>query len=436
VRERRQGRTILRVIALIALIGIFVFLGQIFAQDGEPVPPPGDEAGGAPPPGEGAMPPGGEAMPPGMEGMPGMPGMPGMGGGGGGAGGLEWTEQEMPEELVKTYDQFLAETGTPRAMIPDNFLEDDQGEPRKATDTEWRQLQRIYAARELGGPAEGGAGKPGYGLATRIQREIVVKEAEVADVQYLYEKGLDNFSFEIGFPQYEHSAIRPGSNSIPVSIGVIMKVKPGVAQRYPSLVYRKLKKYDFYGTDRQIFRINDYEGGIWAPKEIYLYNGAVSEWNSLWGQNSVRLTLYDASGDTIATATQPAGHTGGICAKLLYPDELNYAPMNETIIAPQDKSFEGGRLNLPGKKGWYYNFSFSIPLGELSGLDRAEAVLIGAGGREGARGATQPPPMDSATYEGDASRASVQSGASHASDVARSGVGMSGYSLSGPMLGI
>ncbi len=427
MRGRRQGRTILRVVALIAIFGTFVFLGEIFAQ----------EEGMEPPPDIGGMP-GGEEMPPGMEGMPGGPGMPGMPGmtgmaGGGGAGGLQWTEQEMPEELVKTYDEFLAQTGTPGAMIPENFLEDDQGVPRKATENAWRQLQRVYAAREIGGPAEGGvAGKPGYGLATRIQRELAVKEAEVADVQYVYEKGLDNFSFEIGFPQYEHSAIRPGTSTIPVRIGVIMKVKPNVAQRYPSLIYRKLKKYDFYGTDRQIFRIHDYEGGIWNPKEIYLYNGAVSEWNSLWGQNSVRLTLYDSTGDTIASATQSAGHTGGICAKLLYPDELNYAPMNEMIIAPQDKSFEGGNLNLPGKKGWYYSFSFSVPLGELSGLDRAEAVLIGAGGREGARGATQPPPPD-ATYEGEASRAAVQAGVDRATGSARRGVASSGYSVSGPI---
>ena len=413
MREPRQGRTILRLVALISILSIFVFLGQPFAQEPGMEPP---------------MDPG---MEPGME--PGM-GMPGMGGGAA-AGGLTWSQQEMPEELTKTYDAFLAETGTARAAIPENFLYDDQGEPRENTNDQWRQLQRIYAARAVGGPAAAGAlaGKPGYGLATRIQNEIAVKSSEVADVQFLYEKGLDNFSFEIGYPQYEHSAITPGANVVPVSIGVIMKVKPNVAQRYPSLVYRKLKKYDFYGTDREIFHIHDYEGGIWNPKKIYLYSGAVSTWNSLWSGNAVRLTLYDASGDQIASATQSAGHTGGICAKLLYPDELNYAPMHETIIPPRDKSFEGGNLNLPYKKGWYYNFSFSIPIGELAALDRAEAVLVGSGGQEGSRGASKPAPLDTSGYEGEASRAAVQAGVDRATATARRGVASSGYSLGPPI---
>ena len=424
MRERRQGRTIVIVVALIAIVGTFAFLGQIFAQ-GE-APPPGIDEG---------MEPGGDpGMMEGEMGMMGPPGMggPGMGGGGGGGGGLAWTRSEMPEELTMTYDEFLAETGRPRAEIPENFIYDEDDNAKKNTENEWMQLQRIYAGRT--GPAGEAteAGKPGYGIATRVQRQIAIKESEIADVNYLYEKGLDNFSFEIRFPQFDDSDIRPGTSTVPIRVGVIMKVKPGVAQRYPSLVYRKLKKYDFYGTDRQIFRIHDYEGGIWAPKEIYLYNGAVSEWNSLWGQNSVRLTLYSASGDRIVSSEQSAGHTGGILANLLYPNELNYAPMNETIIAPQDKSFEGGNLNLPYKEGWYYNFSFNIPLGELASLDRAEAVLVGAGGVEGSRGQSQaPPPQQMDDFGG--SRASLQAGVERATGTARRGVGMSGYSLGPPV---
>jgi hypothetical protein len=347
------------------------------------------------------------------------------GGGGGGAGGLAWTEQEMDEDLTMTYDEFLDETGAQPAMLPDNFIYDDEDNPKENTENQWLQLQRIYSRREGPTAAAGEAGKPGYGMATRIQRAMAVKEAEVADVNYLYEKGLNNFSFEIGFPEFEQSAIRPGTSSIPITVGVIMKVKPGVAQRYPSLVYRKLKKYDFYGTDREIFRIHDYEGGVWNPKEIYLYSGAASEWGTLWGQNSVRLTLYDAAGDQIVSGTQSAGHGADILARLLYPSELNYAPMHETIIAPQDKSFEGGSLNLSGKKGWYYSFSFNIPLSDLAGLDRAEAVLIGAGGIEGSSGQTQAPPPEAFDSGADA-RASVQSGAEQATGAARRGVSMSG----------
>ncbi|MGI5816655.1 MAG: hypothetical protein ACOX9R_01015 [Armatimonadota bacterium] len=407
MREQRRGRTILIVIAIIAVAGVFVFLGQIFAQDEfvDDMPPMDDEM---------------------------MMGMDGFGmGPAAAAGGLAWTEQEMPEELTMTYEEFLAETGQPRALIPDNFLFDEDDQPKKNTENQWMQLQRIYAGREIVGVEVAAAGKPGYGLATSIQREIAVKEAEIADVNYLYEKGLDNFSFEVRYPQVNRSAIGPGTTSVPIEVGVIMKVKSGVDQRYGSLVYRKLKKYDFYGTDRQIFRIHDYEGGIWNPKQIYLYNGSVSAWNSLWQQNSIRLTLYDVSGRQIVSSTQSAGHTGGILAKLLYPDDLNYAPANETIVGAQDKNFQGGNLNLPGKKGWYYSFSFNIALAELAGLHRAEAVLVGSGGVEGSRGQTRTPPPDATDFG--ASRAAVQAGAERATDVARRGVGMSGYSLGPPV---
>ncbi len=413
MRERRQGRTIVIVVAVIALLTSLIFLGNIFAQP-EGGPPAGEMEPGAPGPG--------------MEGEMGMGmGMPG-GGGGGGAEGIAWTEEDMDEDLEMTYDEFLDRTGRQPAMIPDNFLYTEEDEAKENTENQWMQLQRVYSRREGPAAEAGVAGKPGYGLTTRIQREIAVKEAEIADVRYLYEKGLNNFSFEIGYPQVEHSAIRPGTTSVPIQVGVIMKVKPGVAQRYPSLVYRKLKKYDFYGEDRQIFRIHDYEGGIWNPKEIYLYNQAASEWSSLWGQNSVQLTLYDAAGDQVVSGTQSAGHGAGILADLLHPDELDYQPRHETRIPPRDKSFEGGNLNLTGKKGWYFSFSFTVPLSDLSGLDRAEAVLIGAGGIEGSSGQTQAPPPEQ-TNEFSGSRASMQSGGEEATGRARRGVAMSGAQI-------
>lgn len=408
MRERRRGRTILIVIASVALVGTSAFLSQIFAQ--EDMPPD--------------MPP--EMMEDDMF-MDDM-GMMGPGVGAPSPGvGLAWTEQEMPEELTMTYEEFLARTGMPRAAIPDNFLFDKDGNPRRNTENQWRQLQRIYADRALVAVDVARAGTPGFGLATRIQRQMAIKEAEIADVNYLYEKGLESFSFDIRYPQFDDSAITPGATSVPIRVGVIMKVKPGVDQRYPSLVYRKLKKYDFYGTDRQIFRIHDYEGGMWNPKQIHLYNGAVSAWNNLWQQNSIQLSLYDATGRQIVSSTQSAGHTGGILAKLLYPDTLNYAPMHETIMGGQDKRFTGGNLNLPGTKGWYYDFTFNIPLADLSGLDRAEAVLVGAGGVQGSRGQTSAPPPGTGDYG--ASRAAVQAGADRATDVARRGVGMAGYSM-------
>lgn len=410
MRDRRQGRTILIVLAVIAAAGIFVFLGQIFAQE----PPPPEAAPGAEP-----------GMEPGMEAgmMPGMEGM-GMGMGMGAAGGaLEWTHQPMPDELTMTYDEFLAKTGYQRAAIPDVFIFDDAGEPRKYTQNQWAQLHRIYAGRREGVAAAPVAGRPGYQLSVRLNREMSVKQKELDAVNWLYQVGLDSFTFEIGYPQVRHADVRPGATSIPIEVGVIMKPKPGIEQRYPSLVYRKLKPFDNYGEDRQLFRIVDYEGGMWNPKEVWLWNGAVSEWNRLWSANVVQLTLYDVDGRRLVTGTQPAGHTGGICAKLVYPDELNYAPMFETIVPPRDHSFEGGQLNLDYKKGWYYSFSFTIPMAKLASLDRAEAVLIGAGGQEGSRGATQAPPPD-ATFAGESSRAAAAAGAEQAMSTARTNLPM------------
>ena len=114
---------------------------------------------------------------------------------------------------------------------------------------------------------------------------------------------------------------------------------------------------------------------------------------------------------------QAAGLGGDICSKLLYPDELNYAPMHETIIPPRDYTFEGGKLNLDYKKGWYYNFSFTVPLAQLAGLDRAEAVLIGAEGVEGSRSATQAAPPRPVRQM--SSQAAAQAGGEAAADTAR-----------------
>ncbi|MGC9319228.1 MAG: hypothetical protein ACP5KN_14440, partial [Armatimonadota bacterium] len=368
MRDRRQGRTILTVLAILAIIGTLAFLGQIFAQEmGEPPGMPPEAAGG--PGGAGPMPP---------EEMGGEMGMGAGMGGGAPAGGLRWESNtdQFREELLMTYEEFLAETGQPRALIPDAYLYDEEDNPQKYTESQWMQLQRIYAGRRVVEEVAVTAGKPGFGLATRLNREIAVKQKELDAVRHLYEVGLNSFTFEISYPQVRSEDIRPGTSNIPVQIGVIMKPKPGIEKRFPSLVYRKLRPFDNYGTDRQLFHIVDYEGGIFNPKKVWLWNGAVSEWNSLWGQNSIELTLYDVTGDDIISATQPAGLSGGICADLVHPRDLNYAPLHETKIPPRDLSFEGGSLDLDYTKGWYYSFSLTVPLGQLSALDRAEAVLI------------------------------------------------------------
>lgn len=405
--HRRQGRIATAVIAVVAILGFTLFLGQLFAQQ-EEVP---DEAAMA----------GEEAA----EGM-GM-GMPGGAAAAPGGGALEWTDQPMPEEWTKTYDDFLAETGLPRALIPDFFVFQKDGTPKKYTKNQWSQLHRIYATRRAVTVAEERIGHPGGGLAERVTNEQAAKANERQAVRELYEQGLANFWFEIGYPQVRSQDIIPGVPTVPVEVGVIMHVKPNVAKRYPSLVHRRLKRFDNYGVDRAVFRVVDYEGGVWNPKVLWLWNGSITEWNNLWSQNAVSLTLYDVDGSRIVTAQQAAGLSGDICAKLVYPDELNYAPIHELNIPPKDYAFEGGKLNLDYKKGWYYSFSFTLPVAQLGALDRAEALLIGAGGVEGSRSATQAAPPTVALAG--ASRAAVQTGAGEAADTARTYLPMMGQQI-------
>jgi hypothetical protein len=397
--HRRQGRSATAVIAIVAILGFVLFLGQLFAQEGE-VP---EEAV----PEEMAA----EEMGPGAMGGPGAAAPRG--------GALAWTDEtdQLPKELTKTYDDFLAETRLPRALIPDYFVFEKDGTPKKYTKNQWSQLHRIYATRRAVAVAEERIGRPGGGLAERVTNELAAKDNERQAVRELYEQGLVNFWFEIGYPQVRSQDLVPGVTAVPVEIGVIMHVKPNVAKRYPSLVHRRLQKFDNYGVDRAAFRIVDYEGGVWNPKVLWLWNGSITEWNSLWSQNVVTLTLYDVDGGRIVSGQQAAGLSGDICAKLVYPDELNYAPIHELNIPPRDYAFEGGKLNLDYKKGWYYSFSFTLPVAQLGALDRAEAMLIGAGGVEGSRSATQAAP--SAAALAGASRAAVQAGTGRAMDTAR-----------------
>ncbi len=442
VRDRRYGRTLMVLLIIVTLAGTAIFVSTLFAQDDdapEEIDPASDPAAGDPaaggadevdPTGAPEVDPGGPPMDdPGMimdPGMMGGMGMPGMGMGAA-AASLVWTEEAMPEELVKTYSEYCAETGQGRVLIPDVYLFDADDETKKYTDNQWAQLQRIYAGKKAG--PEAVVGRPGNALSDRVTRVLTVKENELATVRRVYEQGLDNFSFRVGFPQMELDQINPGTSSVTIEVGVIMSVKPNVAKRYPTLVYRALKKFDNYGTDRDIFRIVDYEGGMWNPKQIRLWSGAISEWERLWGANEIVLNLYDVDGDRVVTGRQSAQHTGGICAKLVHPDELNYAPMFETLMPAKDYTFEGGKLNLDYSKGWYYSFSFSIPVAQLAGLDRAEVQLLGADGLEGSSGRTQAAPSNGGSMAGGSSRDAAAAGADQAMDRARTGLPMMGQTI-------
>ncbi len=427
-QNRRYGRVLLVALIVATLIGTAVFVSSLFAQGGEAAPPV--DPGGAP-----GMDPG---MDPGMMGEPGMMGGMGMGGASAGTT-LTWTNSNpVDEDLQMSYDTFLGKSGLSRAMIPDVYMHDADGVEEKYSYNQWAQLHRIYSGRVVAGGGGADEGRPGNALAARVNNEVAVKTNELETVQRVYGQGLDNFAFKVGFPQMESGQITPNSNSVSIDVGVIMSVRPNVAKRYPSLVYRALKKFDNYGVDRQIFRIVDYEGGVWNPKKVWLWNGAVTEWNRLWSANEIVLTLFDVDGDRIVSGRQSAQQDGGICAKLVHPDELNYAPMFETLMPAKDYTFEGGHLNLDYSRGWYYNFSFSVPLSQLAGLDRAEVQLIGANGAEGSRGETQAPVITdsytrasaaAAAPQDDSSQDAAQAGGEAAMDAARTGLPMMGQTV-------
>lgn len=321
-----------------------------------------------------------------MGGMPG--GMPG-GAPGGGGGGMTWKTYDAPAELTMTYEQFLSQTGEKRANIPGPFLT-KAGAPAKYTKNEWYQLGRLYATAEADegkGPVEGQMGKMLLGI---YEPWAQVTHHQLKTVGKAYLRGLNIWTFEVGAPanihgdmQWETATLR----RVDIEVPVVMRVKASAQRSYPESVYQMLKPFDCLGmgdtaggrvsvTSRP-FHIVTQKGGYWRPRVLNLQPETIAAWEALWAINQVKLTLLDRKGKEIVSSTIPAGHSGGILAKIVNPDVIYHTPRYRLLLPPEGNKFMGGKWHVDGTRGWLYSFRFSLPVEQARLIHSAKAEYIG-----------------------------------------------------------
>lgn len=400
--HNRRVQIIILAVSVVAIAAIVLLQTVPWAQGGPPPGGPGGPAPGGPPGGPGAPPggapggPGGPGGPPPGMGGPGGPGgmpggMPGAPGGAPAGGTFQWKTYPAPPELSVTYDQWLAQTGTKRAALPQAFLIDDTTKlPAKHTPNEWFQLQRIYGARgtEAKGPVEGRVGKR---LMAMLEPWPAAAVCQAKALIEAYKAGLHSFTFEIGAPtggkidwELTTAAVTKVNQ---IQIPVVMHVRPSAQKSYGELVYRKLKAFDCWGLGEQHgneivntsapFSIITYKGGFWQPRVLRLEPEMGAIWGALWSANQVKLTLYDRQHKEIISATQSAGHSGGILGDMLYPNKIYYSPRYKLLLPPEGYKFGGGKWHVDGTKGWLYVFSFDLPAADAKRIDSAKAEYIG-----------------------------------------------------------
>lgn len=119
---------------------------------------------------------------------------------------------------------------------------------------------------------------------------------------------------------------------------------------------------------------------MYRPHTFYLADETIQVWNYLWNLLQVRLRLYDTEKTMITQAPQPSGLTPSIFTQMVHPPTIYYTPRYRLLLSPEDNKFEGGRLNLNGKRGWYFEFDFQMSREDLKALDDARARLIVDGG--------------------------------------------------------
>jgi hypothetical protein len=312
----------------------------------------------------------------------------GMGGRGGGGGAMTWQVYEAPEELTMTYDEFIAKTGEARAAIPAPFLRKTDGAPEKFTRNEWSQFQRLY----------GGAGKAVDEAAPGRIGKGLVKAGEDADAYHYhalkamaqaYLHGLNNFTFEVGYPQIDFGTfgiIGGSGGNVTVRVPVVMRVKQGAASSYPEYVYRTLRKFDCLGmaipqgngvgNTSEPFYVHTQKGGMWQPHAVNLPAQSGALWSAAWASHAVGLALYDPNGQIIDLSLQPAGQSGGILAKMLNPDVIYFSPRYKLLLWPEGRTQSGARWNVSGTRGWAYEFSFSMTRDQARRIHRAKAKLV------------------------------------------------------------
>ena len=337
----RRTIFIVSLVAIAAFLALFIFLSSLSAQ------------------GPGGGPPGG--------------GAPG-GGGGGGGGGLSYSETHADALLEKTYPEYLA--GRPPVPIPQALLVDDKGQPMKRTDSAWNEYEMLYAktAETAEVKAASAPGRVGKVLTQQMQLQLaVIKKENVAMIRAMG-AAAGAFTFEVGYPQYDSTAVTPAGTT--VRVGVIMRVKKSLSQNYGSTIYRLLKPYDNYGPGRVPFTFVTYQGGYYRPQSLMLHPTSVAVWNALWATPTVALVLKDVKGGVIVAANQSAGFNLNAPTLIAYPPEIRRTPAFAYLMPEADRLFNGGKMNLDYTRGWYYEFAFSLNMEDLARLDHAAAGIV------------------------------------------------------------
>lgn len=340
-----------------------------------------------------------EMMGPGMD--MGMAGGPGGGGAGAGGHSYQWTENAMPEELLMNYGEFLAQEGQAPVPLPEVYLMEEDGTPKRYTRNMWYSLARVYADETLDVP-QPLTGQPGGKMWNQVYLEAAVKHNEVNVIWERWKDALTNFWFEVGHPRigpqllrydWERKAmhnpdgtVRWGRweatlpDSFTITVPVVMHVKDGCQKNYGRKFYNALKKFDNPGHGRSPFEFVTWDGGAYRKARFYLADETIQVWNDLWGRVQVQLRLFDPEGKEIVRAAQPSGLTPGLFTQMLHPPTIYYNPRYRLLLPPDDQKFNGGRLNLDGKEGWYFEFEFTLTKDQLKALDNAAARIVVDGG--------------------------------------------------------
>jgi hypothetical protein len=278
--------------------------------------------------------------------------------------------------LLMTYPEFLARRGLRPSPIPEALLRDEEGQPKQRTDAEWAQLDELYAGSAVKEEAPK-PGRTGSALLQQVQQQLAVIKKENLAVARAFAAAGDGFTFEVGYPQYDRAAVN--AQNLPVRIGVLMHVKPSLQKSYGATVYRLLKPFDNYGTDRRPFTFVTYQGGYFHPSTFTLHPTSIALWNALWATPQVALVLQDSRGKPVegASGTANAGLNGNAPALIAYPPEIRRTPYFDYVMPMADRDFTGSRrIQVDFARGWYYEYNFTLDLEKLALLDRASATLV------------------------------------------------------------
>ncbi len=292
-----------------------------------------------------------------------------------GVGGvLTWEEHEMPEELTIPYRQWLAQEGRSRAPIPEWYVLQEDGTPKKYTPAQWYQLHTIYegveaAARER--PTEGAVGGK---LLGEVQTQLVVQRQEWELPRPIYEAGLDDFYFQVTYPTYNIGEVT--QDAVTISLDVIMRVKESLSRSYGEFVRKKLAPYSNPGPNRTDFYVVTYQRSYWRPYNLKLLPPTIAELNRLWGGNTIGLELLDRADEVIASATQSAGHSAETINHIAYPPEIDLNPSHQYRTGAQLIDFAGNKLQLHNIHGWRYSFSFTVNLQQIARLHKVRVQFL------------------------------------------------------------